>query len=164
MTSVPWFKFYPSDWLAGTRGLTATESGVFVRLVADAMLACCDTVEMPEGYFRQCGLRNWASLNRVLDALEREGLVAPLGRSVTVLILQDWRALGGREQISASVRREVEARDHACRYCGATDGPFHIDHVHPVALGGSNDPANLVKACAECNLSKGSKTLGEWRQ
>jgi 5-methylcytosine-specific restriction endonuclease McrA len=27
----------------------------------------------------------------------------------------------------------------------------------------SRHPANLVTACASCNLSKGSKTVAEWR-
>lgn len=30
----PWFKFYPSDWLGGTRGLTAAETGIYVTLIA----------------------------------------------------------------------------------------------------------------------------------
>lgn len=29
----PWVRFFPSDWLAGTRGLSATESGVYISLV-----------------------------------------------------------------------------------------------------------------------------------
>lgn len=31
--SDPWFKFYPSDWLSGTRGLTPAETGVYITLV-----------------------------------------------------------------------------------------------------------------------------------
>ena len=30
----PWFKFYPSDWLGGTRGLTAEETGVYITMIA----------------------------------------------------------------------------------------------------------------------------------
>lgn len=30
----PWFKFFPSDWLAGTRGLTAAETGIYITLVS----------------------------------------------------------------------------------------------------------------------------------
>lgn len=29
-----WIKFYPSDWLAGTRGMTAAETGVYITLIA----------------------------------------------------------------------------------------------------------------------------------
>jgi len=30
----PFFQFYPSDWLGGTRGLTAVETGIYITLVA----------------------------------------------------------------------------------------------------------------------------------
>lgn len=40
----------------------------------------------------------------------------------------------------------------SCVYCG---GPFeHVDHVHPVSRGGTDDPMNLVPACATCNYKK----------
>lgn len=32
-TDGPWVRFFPSDWLAGTRGMTATETGVYITLV-----------------------------------------------------------------------------------------------------------------------------------
>ena len=34
-----------------------------------------------------------------------------------------------------------------------------VDHVVPVSLGGSNDPANLVAACSDCNSGKSSTPL-----
>jgi len=33
---------------------------------------------------------------------------------------------------------------------------YHVDHVVPLFLGGSNGPENLVIACPSCNMSKGS--------
>lgn len=56
-------------------------------------------------------------------------------------------------------RFEVLRRDgHKCHYCGAAapDVPLTVDHVLPVALGGSDDPSNLVSACRDCNSGKGS--------
>jgi uncharacterized protein YdaU (DUF1376 family) len=32
--SDPWFKFYPSDWLSGTRAFTLAETGLYVTLIA----------------------------------------------------------------------------------------------------------------------------------
>lgn len=61
--------------------------------------------------------------------------------------------------VSKRVRFEILRRDnHACRYCGATapDVKLTVDHVVPVALGGSDDPSNLVTACAPCNSGKTS--------
>jgi 5-methylcytosine-specific restriction endonuclease McrA len=56
------------------------------------------------------------------------------------------------------LRQRVLRRDHgACRYCGKTDGPFHLDHVLPVAHGGRTNLRNLVTACSTCNLRKGTQ-------
>lgn len=61
--------------------------------------------------------------------------------------------------VSKRLRFEVFKRDsHTCRYCGrsAPDVSLTIDHVVPVALGGLDEPGNLVTACAECNGGKSS--------
>lgn len=61
--------------------------------------------------------------------------------------------------VSKRVRYEVLRRDgHTCRYCGgvAPDVVLVVDHVVPVALGGSDDPSNLVAACRDCNAGKSS--------
>lgn len=61
--------------------------------------------------------------------------------------------------VSKRVRFEVLRRDqHTCQYCGgiAPDYVLTVDHVVPVALGGSDDPGNLVAACKDCNAGKTS--------
>lgn len=61
--------------------------------------------------------------------------------------------------ISKRLRFEVLRRDdHTCQYCGerAPDVTLHVDHVVPVALGGTDDPGNLVAACRDCNAGKTS--------
>lgn len=61
--------------------------------------------------------------------------------------------------VSKRTRYEVLRRDsHTCRYCGssAPDVALTVDHVTPVALGGRDDPANLVAACRDCNAGKTS--------
>lgn len=61
--------------------------------------------------------------------------------------------------VSKRTRFEVLKRDnHTCRYCGGTapDVVLTVDHVTPVALGGSDDPGNLVAACKDCNAGKAS--------
>lgn len=64
--------------------------------------------------------------------------------------------------MSARTRFEVLKRDgFRCRYCGATalETPLHVDHVIARAAGGTDDPTNLVAACATCNLGKSDKPL-----
>jgi hypothetical protein len=61
--------------------------------------------------------------------------------------------------VSKRLRFEILRRDnHACRYCGgsAPDVVLTVDHVLPVALGGNDEPANLVAACKDCNAGKSS--------
>jgi hypothetical protein len=66
--------------------------------------------------------------------------------------------------LPAALRDKILARDHStCSYCGETEGPMHIDHIKPVALGGTDAISNLTTACAACNLSKGPKPLYAWK-
>lgn len=61
--------------------------------------------------------------------------------------------------VSRRLRFEILRRDnHTCRYCGAQapDVELTVDHVIPVALGGGDEPANLVTACEPCNSGKSS--------
>lgn len=61
--------------------------------------------------------------------------------------------------VSKRLRYEILRRDnHTCRYCGRTapSVPLRVDHVVPVALGGTDDPTNLVTSCEPCNSGKTS--------
>jgi 5-methylcytosine-specific restriction endonuclease McrA len=50
--------------------------------------------------------------------------------------------------------RDVFDRDeHKCRYCGSTNN-LEIDHIYPLARGGSNDLDNLQILCKSCNCKK----------
>lgn len=67
---------------------------------------------------------------------------------------------------SKRLRFEILKRDgFACRYCGVTAvaSPLHIDHVIPKSKGGTDDAANLVTACRDCNLGKSATPLDESR-
>ena len=61
-------------------------------------------------------------------------------------------------QIPRSVQLDVLQRDRReCRYCGSPER-LTIDHVVPRSFGGSNEPANLVAACVQCNSRKNART------
>ena len=76
---------------------------------------------------------------------------------------------GRRDALRRSTRAAVLAKTGGkCFYCGvslAVRGSgatkYHCDHAFPLVRGGSDDPANLLPACAKCNGRKGSKTLAE---
>lgn len=66
--------------------------------------------------------------------------------------------------ITRRLRFEILRRDdHTCRYCGAKapDVKLTVDHVTPRALGGRDEPDNLVTACQPCNTGKSSVSPGE---
>lgn len=61
-------------------------------------------------------------------------------------------------RVRFAVLREAGFR---CQYCGrgAPQVLLHVDHRIPRALGGTNDPSNLVASCATCNVGKGAEPL-----
>ena len=63
----------------------------------------------------------------------------------------------GRQPIPRKLRHQVFQRDnYRCRECGATNKQtrLHVDHIKPVAKGGTNDLSNLQTLCEECNRAK----------
>lgn len=73
-------------------------------------------------------------------------------------------AIFQRVQLSKKLRFEIFKRDKfICQYCGAKapDAVLHVDHIHPVAKGGANDPLNLITSCAACNGGKGAVPLAD---
>jgi 5-methylcytosine-specific restriction endonuclease McrA len=49
-----------------------------------------------------------------------------------------------------------------CWICGAP--ATEVDHVVPLATGGTDHPANLRPACRHCNRSRGAKSVETWRR
>ncbi|MEG5017913.1 MULTISPECIES: RNA-guided endonuclease IscB [unclassified Microcoleus] len=52
--------------------------------------------------------------------------------------------------------------DRKCAYCGATDTPLQVEHIHPKAKGGSNRISNLCLACEKCNVKKGTQGIEQF--
>lgn len=69
-----------------------------------------------------------------------------------------------RIPIGKAKRFEILNRDNfTCQYCGrkAPDVELEVDHIKPVAKGGSNEDDNLITACHDCNIGKSAKLLRE---
>jgi len=67
-----------------------------------------------------------------------------------------------RKAISKKLRFDVFKRDgFVCAYCGATppNVVLQVDHIHPVAEGGTNSIDNLITSCQPCNIGKGANVL-----
>ncbi|SRR6266487_2849613 len=56
----------------------------------------------------------------------------------------------------------LEKWQRKCAYCGATDVPLQIEHIHPRGKGGTDRVSNLTLACEPCNLAKGTKDIQEF--
>jgi CRISPR/Cas system Type II protein with McrA/HNH and RuvC-like nuclease domain len=57
--------------------------------------------------------------------------------------------------------RVLEAYNYRCFYCGrgADVVALEVDHVFPVARGGTDDQSNLVPACEACNSGKSDRIV-----
>jgi hypothetical protein len=67
-----------------------------------------------------------------------------------------------RRKMSPEIQRLVRQRaNHLCEYCHTSERwqyvRFTIDHVLPLAQGGTDDPDNLALACFHCNRRKADK-------
>jgi uncharacterized protein YdaU (DUF1376 family) len=74
MGDKPWFKFYPSDWLSGTRGMPAHEQGVYITLIASMYDKRSPLTEDLPSLARLCGsaLRQFRN---ALDSLVTKGKI-----------------------------------------------------------------------------------------
>src|SRR6266702_6292825 len=56
----------------------------------------------------------------------------------------------------------LEKWQRKCAYCGATDVPLQIEHIHPRSKGGTDRVGNLTLACEPCNIAKGANDIREF--
>lgn len=82
----------------------------------------------------------------------------------------DWHARLARKAdrnrkearlIPSAVRRDVLRRGY-CTYCGGWASV--VDHINPVAQGGTRRRRNLTPACSPCNSEKLDFTPEQWQQ
>jgi hypothetical protein len=67
--------------------------------------------------------------------------------------------------VSDSVRKRVRQQaKYRCGYCRVEEqhvyAPMEVEHIIPIALGGTDDEENLWLACPWCNVYKLTKTHG----
>jgi len=71
----------------------------------------------------------------------------------------------GGTHTAEDVRRLLCLQSNECVYCGKDISDYyHVDHIMPIALGGSNGPENLQCLCPTCNIRKGAKHPNDWHK
>ncbi|NHK29173.1 YdaU family protein [Parvularcula flava] len=107
MAEMPWFRFFPSDWLAGTRGMSASETGIYITLVATMYERCEPVPEDHARLARLCGATK-AAFVKTLNILIDEGKIIRVDTG-----LWNERAakeIGIREEKSEVGRSAAQAR------------------------------------------------------
>jgi len=157
MSQFPSLPLFTDAFLADTGHLSAQETGAYLLLLMMAWrLPEC---RLPDDDQK---LARWARVD------------ARTWKRIKPSVMEFWtfddgfwlprrRHFGATERahIPTSTRADLMASNE-CSYCGGTEGPFEIDHVIPLARGGSNEPWNLVLACRACNRSKKDRLIAEW--
>lgn len=100
--SDPWFKFYPSDWLGGTGGMTAAERGVYITLVAMIYDHGAPIRRDDSRLARRCGVTkaSWLKIIR--------------------LLIEDGKITTPDDGLLSNDRCEIELSDRANRVQNAT--------------------------------------------
>ena len=99
--------------------------------------------------------------------------VAPIGSITQELVRFDLQQLENPEisgiEYQQGVLHGYEIReyllnkwDRTCAYCGVTNTPLQVEHIHPKAKGGSNRISNLCLACDACNKKKGTQDVEQF--
>lgn len=101
-----------------------------------------------------------AEAKAAVEALIAVGIAKPLRYHTDE---QVHVAIGrsARVALSSTTRKRIVIRDgRRCGLCGhpvAESDELHIDHIVPVASGGTNDDSNLQVAHGDCNRRKGAR-------
>ena len=115
-----------------------------------------DLPAAPRGTNFQVHVRQCPDCGRISAATGRGDLElgpADSGRIRCDSRIDDPGRERNRHTIPPAVRRRVMARDdHRCQTPGCANTRFlEVHHLRPRALGGTNEPANLVTVCGACH-------------
>lgn len=95
----------------------------------------------------------WYQQNRERKAKTRDAWKA--ANPDAVRAHKDKRRAAEGEYTAADVRRILKAQKGKCAYCRVAVGEsYQVDHIVPLAKGGTNWPRNLQVLCGPCNMSK----------
>lgn len=118
LMNAPWFRFFPNDWLTGTMGLTATERGVYITLVAMIYDHGGPISRNAHDLHRHCALSK-AAFERVLNSLVRQCKILDSdgmlmnSRAQNELHMRDSRVQSAKQ---AATQRHEKSQENQCVY------------------------------------------------
>lgn len=110
MSEMPWVRFFPSDWLGGTRGMGAAETGIYITLVATMYERCEPIPEDHKRLSRLCGASN-SAFKRALEDLVSEGKILRVEGGL-------WNERVGKENVYRSEKSDVGFQAAEARWKG----------------------------------------------
>lgn len=99
-------------------------------------------------------------------ARERNRVWRRVNRDLTNATTRKRRARKANAYGTCSVEQataRIEFYGGMCAYCRVAPHE-QLDHVIPLARGGTNWPSNFRPSCKSCNLSKNDSLLSEWKK
>lgn len=78
---------------------------------------------------------------------------------------RDRKAMAVGSFTKDDIKSLLKKQNNKCINCNVLLGKnYHVDHIVPLILGGTDWPSNLQILCKRCNLSKGGKDPIVWAQ
>ncbi|MGC4026238.1 MAG: DUF1376 domain-containing protein [Mesorhizobium sp.] len=154
-TGLPWVRFFPSDWLAGTRGLSAHSTAAYITILAMIYERNGPIKNDPDLLARSC-----AMTRRQFDAA-----LAALIEKRKLLLLDSGELWN--ERAAAEIEKRIKAREiqieRANKRWGKKDNKNSADNMPPHATGIAehmpikNQNQNHIEKEEEANASSKKK-------
>jgi hypothetical protein len=105
-----------------------------------------------------------AGSKQAIKTLDNVSEVETVNRTATPARASDTQVMSvgskNPRYVSPAIKHAVWQRDgNRCRHCGSSHN-LNLDHIHPVALGGTSSVENLRLLCFSCNQRQAIKTFG----
>tara|TARA_R110002110_G_scaffold324843_2_gene536878 strand:+ start:256 stop:1104 length:849 start_codon:yes stop_codon:yes gene_type:complete len=155
--------FYPSDWLAGTRGLSDTETGVYITLVARMYEMAGPIVRDDSRLARLCGCKTKTSFVTSLNHLISEGKIITseegLFNDRVQKEIQTAIEKSGKARAAAEARWDKKPNKNRAR-SEASASPKHM----PQTCQSEPEPESHKKEDTSVSLSTSPPAIGEIAQ
>jgi len=141
--------------------LSAEEYGFLIRLASYASFAGIpmdgERLEMITGVSARRARKLWENVKQFFEP-SSDGKTWVLSENDCI---RPQIVSADRRNLTALLDALVDYWGPRCAYCGS-EGELEVEHVVPLARGGTNEITNLTVACRPCNLEKRTKTAAEF--